>query len=53
MLADCMTKRGVKTDSFIDVIIPGVLPSIKGVNKARVRLAMDIGEDMENGMTNH
>ena len=53
MLADCMTKRGVKTDGLMDVIISGVLPNVRGVNEAGVHLAMDIGEGVENGTTNH
>ena len=47
MLADCMTKRGGKTDGLVDMITPGVLPSIKEANKAGIYLVSYTAEDID------
>ena len=41
MLADCLTKRGGKTNNLIDA---GVLSSIQEANKAGVHLVTDIAK---------
>ena len=52
MLADCLTKRGGKTEGLMDVITSGILPSIKKHdNEAGVHM-MVIEEEKENEYEN-
>ena len=52
MLADCLTKRGGKTDGLMDVITSGILPSFKKHNnEAGVHMVV-INEEKENEYKN-